>query len=434
MEASADPRKTTHPAIPTDTALYSELRACTDSSTAYSALPYHPTPGLGVYDPSQLHDGQWPQDGCIQQQHNEPNAFISSFNPVSDMASFFPQETHSSMHVEFPFLQDAPSSAEPCYPAMGYRDSADPDIVPSSELHGSPNPFIPSLDFFDINGHCDEDLFHAGPISEHHSVLDDFNQSFDLAPDLAPLFNPQEPHPGPSTYEEFTARQDASTTFGNSDFVSPGRQTTSSLATQSVYNWHPEPLHDGTISQKPAHDAEYERDLRRSKDHRYLKVLQIITGTMAKVEIPMNELVPPETRERIDQGIGSLVQYLKGELLLSSTDAELQSWLQRVLDKFSKCNPVGTHAQIGKALERREYQRDRLYICFWCENTLTTPNGLGNHLRTHLEFPMSFCHHPGCNFSSVAPTLPKRHLDIKHGLKLKLVHRRGKTHVNGTSS
>ncbi|KAF9032773.1 hypothetical protein BJ165DRAFT_767789 [Panaeolus papilionaceus] len=136
---------------------------------------------------------------------------------------------------------------------------------------------------------------------------------------------------------------------------------------------------------------------------------------MAQVKVPNDGLVLPETRERIDQGIENLIQYLKGELSLSSTDAELQSWIQRVLDQFPKRDPVGTSAKIDKALERRKYQP--LYICFWCENTFTTANGLGNHLRSHLKFHMSFCHHPDCNFRSVTPTLPKRHLEIRHGLK-----------------
>ncbi|KAF9032781.1 hypothetical protein BJ165DRAFT_1410701 [Panaeolus papilionaceus] len=397
MEASADPRITTNPAIPpTDTVLYSELRACTDSSTAYSALQYHPIPGLNVHDPSQLYDEQWPQDGYIQQQYNEPNAFISSFNPVSDMASFSPQETHSSMHDEFLVWQDAPPPVGPCYSAMEYRDSAVSNIAPSSEPHGyttlpttinsPPNALTPGLEFFDINGPCDEHLFHAESISEHHT----------------PSFNPQEPHP---TYGEFPARQDASpltgpccppveyhspppTTFANPDLVSPGRQITASLATQSMHHWHPEPIHDGTISQMLAHDVEYERDLRRSKDPRCLEVLEITIGTMAQVKVPNDGLVLPETRERINQGIENLVQSLKGELSLSSTDAELQYWIQRVLDQFPKRDPVGTSAKIDKALERRQYKRDSLYICFWCESTLTTANGLGSEYTITFNAPL----------------------------------------------
>ncbi|KAF9051646.1 hypothetical protein BJ165DRAFT_1401135 [Panaeolus papilionaceus] len=91
------------------------------------------------------------------------------------------------------------------------------------------------------------------------------------------------------------------------------------------------------------------------------------------------------------------------EAFAAAAAPELQNWI-----RAGSQRRVGTNANIRVATARRSNRNGtQLFLCTWCGLVTTTKNNLGNHIRSHLGFHISFCDH--CPFSSVTSRIPDRH-------------------------
>ncbi|KAF9032768.1 hypothetical protein BJ165DRAFT_1516746 [Panaeolus papilionaceus] len=219
----------------------------------------------------------------------------------------------------------------------------------------------------------------------------------------------------PVTYEEFPTQHGFSS-IGTNDPISMYPSPVQSTLGAQTRRHVPYRIPHGTPNRKKSQSAERQQDLDRSRDPRFLHVVSEVVNIMTEVEVPMDGPIP---QQLLQEKFQKLSQYLK---FISDSDGELRQWLQRFRDN------VGTLAGRDIALNKRKTGEDsRLFICLWCSQTLTVKNNLGNHVRSHLKFPLSFCDH--CDFSSVTPRLPTRHLKI-HKKQENSVPRREKTPYN----
>ncbi|KAF9051887.1 hypothetical protein BJ165DRAFT_1591732 [Panaeolus papilionaceus] len=131
-------------------------------------------------------------------------------------------------------------------------------------------------------------------------------------------------------------------------------------------------------------------------DDPYLKASQKIVEIMTSFKV-MSEGDTARMGAEIAHASNTLNTYLL------SLSQDVYRWIEN-----KRWSRVGVpSARSHSAARRRHVNLKGLYLCLWCDETLTTKNNFANHIRAHLNLHMSFCNY--CEFSSVATKLPIRH-------------------------
>ncbi|PPR06101.1 hypothetical protein CVT24_004220 [Panaeolus cyanescens] len=137
----------------------------------------------------------------------------------------------------------------------------------------------------------------------------------------------------------------------------------------------------------------------RSKDPRFLDVLECISAIMADVRVPST------SDGHLDPAFAVEMENELQTYIDSLSDPELKEWMS--LRRYDVGTLMGKEVASRKRKAKSMGPRSQLFYCLWCHQTMTTKNNLYTHVRSHLDFPLSFC--DSCKFSSVTARLPARH-------------------------